>query len=421
MIDGLFRQAALYAHHVTMWSTLDGRLYDIPLTEWLFRREFRPRRHLRIGDLADDMTAIKMTAFNVSQLRRLYCHFGLREFVLAHLETDLLIGTGHWLNGRENCYRVDPEECFLFALTKCKTGMTNEKIVDMFFGGDYNRWSYGYRWFMLYLDHRYRSIVGHVGLLRFLPQFGYFRDKIEEYCQKDRWYHDHLGNITMVPGLDMLPYNIFGWVDGTIDRCLVPFSGPEGDFIGAPRRVQYIDAQEAVYTGWKSLHGIKVETVLLPNGMSTIFGPVSARQNDRGTLNLSGLDRFLTLIQASLPPHRRCMLFGDSIYRGLLQNITTYYRAIAPNVLTAEEVKINATFRAARIPIEKNYGLTSCVFRICDTPRGYQLGKQHPYALEQLRVCHLLVNCYICLNGDQASGVNTFNCPPPRIDDYLQL
>ena len=121
------------------------------------------------------------------------------------------------------------------------------------------------------------------------------------------------------------------------------------------------------------MHGIKVETVLPPNGISTVFGPVSVRQNDRGTLNLSGLNRFLTLIQASLLPELRCMLVGDSIFCGLLQYTTTYYHAIAPHLLTAEEVKINAAFRAARMPIEKNYGLTSCVFRICDTTtRGYQ-------------------------------------------------
>ena len=131
--------------------------------------------------------------------------------------------------------------------------------------------------------------------------------------------------------------------------------------------------------GWKSLHGIKVETVLLPNGIRTVFGLVSARQNNRGTLNLSGgLNHFLMLIQASLLPELRCMMFGDSIFRGLLQYITTYYRAIAPNLLTAEEVKINAAFRAARMPIEKNYGLTSCLFRICDTNRGYQLESSTP-------------------------------------------
>jgi len=178
MIDLIFCQASLYAHHVTMWSTLDGQLYDIPLTEWLYKREYRPRLHLHIGDLADDMSAVKMTGFNVSQLRRLYNHFGLREFVQAHNETVLRIVTGHWSNGLEKCYRIHPEELFLFSLTKCKTGMTNERIIDMFFGGDYAQWSHSFRWFILYLDLRYRNIVGHAGLLRFLPQFGYFRDKI---------------------------------------------------------------------------------------------------------------------------------------------------------------------------------------------------------------------------------------------------
>ncbi len=73
-----------------------------------------------------------------------------------------------------------------------------------------------------------------------------------------------------------------------MDKVLVPFSGPDGDYDGAPRRAQYIDAQESVYSRWKKLHGIKLETVLLPNGIITLFGLVSARQNDRGTLNLSG-------------------------------------------------------------------------------------------------------------------------------------
>ena len=89
-----------------------------------------------------------------------------------------------------------------------------------------------------YLDLRYRNIVGHVGLLRFLPQFERFRDAIQQYSQKDRWYHDHQGNVTWVPGLEKLPYNIFGWIDGMIDKILVPFSGPDGDYDGAPRRAQ---------------------------------------------------------------------------------------------------------------------------------------------------------------------------------------
>jgi hypothetical protein len=146
MIDYLLHQAAVFAQHVTQWTLLDELLYDIPLTKWLYRREFHPRQHLQISSLMDDMTAKKMTSFSVRELQRVYGHFGLCEFVMAHNETDLLIGTDKWENGREFCYRIHPEELFLYALTKCKTGMTSAKVVDMFFLGDYARWSYGYRW-----------------------------------------------------------------------------------------------------------------------------------------------------------------------------------------------------------------------------------------------------------------------------------
>ena len=42
-------------------------------------------------------------------------------------------------------------------------------------------------------------------------------------------------------------------------------------------------------------------------------------------------------------------------------------------------------------------------------------------AIEQLRVCHLLTSCYICLNGDHAGSINTFNIRPPQLEDYFEL
>jgi hypothetical protein len=78
--------------------------------------------------------------------------------------------------------------------------MTTDHVIDMFFGGDYARWKYGYRWLLLYLDLCFHDIVGHVGLRRFLPQFGKFKNAIEEYCQKERVHHNHHGNVTFIPG-----------------------------------------------------------------------------------------------------------------------------------------------------------------------------------------------------------------------------
>jgi hypothetical protein len=102
--------------------------------------------------------------------------------------------------------------------------MTQEAIIDHYFGGDYARWTHGHRRRMLYLDMRYGSIIGHEGILRFLPLFGEFRDAIEAYFQKNRLYFDHQGNATLAPGLNELPFNICGFIDNTIDLILVPFS-----------------------------------------------------------------------------------------------------------------------------------------------------------------------------------------------------
>jgi len=87
---------------------MDKYLFDVPLAEYFYHREYRPRLHLRLGDLPDDRTAIKMTGFNM--------------------------------------------------------------------------------------------------------------------------FH-----ATLVPSLTELPFNICGFIDDTIDPILVPFSGPAGDYEGAPR------------------------------------------------------------------------------------------------------------------------------------------------------------------------------------------
>ena len=79
------------------------------------------------------------------------------------------------------------------------------------------------------------------------------------------------GGIQVRHGLHHLPYTL------TIDRISVPYSGPADNYIGAPRRPEYAIVQESVYTRYKKIHGIKIEIVLLPNGISTIYGPCTAR------------------------------------------------------------------------------------------------------------------------------------------------
>jgi hypothetical protein len=64
---------------------------------------------------------------------------------------------------------------------------------------------------------------------------------------------------------------------------------------------------------WRRCYGLNVETVLLPNGISTLFELASARIHDVGSvLQMSGLDDFLVEVQQG-KPEVYCA-FGDSTY-----------------------------------------------------------------------------------------------------------
>ncbi len=56
-----------------------------------------------------------------------------------------------------------------------------------------------------------------------------------------------------------------------------------------------------------------METLELPNGISTVFGPTSARIHDvGGVLQMSQLDNFLVALQAGQPT--QYYAFGDGAY-----------------------------------------------------------------------------------------------------------
>ena len=51
MIDYLFARAVFYAQEVTRLNLMDEYLFDIPLAEYLYHREYRPRTQQLRGAL----------------------------------------------------------------------------------------------------------------------------------------------------------------------------------------------------------------------------------------------------------------------------------------------------------------------------------------------------------------------------------
>lgn len=423
IIDMVVLQTVAYLIQTKQWLRLDSDLYDIPLHEYLVNREYRPRQHLRIHDIESDLHARKMTRFNIYQLTRIYACFGLDDYCHSQNTDFIRVYTGHVnQRGVPCCYRFHPEELFLYSLTKIAKGNTSDDNVDTYFGGAYSRWSYGFPWFLYYLDERYKDIIGFQGLQRRVGDFTRFQAATERYLMQDRTYIDLENDETVVvDGLPRAPFPIIGLIDGSLYETCVCYSGPDGDYAHAPRRPEYALFQRAIYTGWKKRHGMKILTVYLPDGTSYVFGPNSIRRNDRQQLTWSGLDEFMDELQRNIQPNDRGNLLGDLIFAGALTRIRSYFQALPGLPLTNFERRVNQALKSMRQPIEKNYAMNTCVMRICADRNAFKLAKNNKYCVELLRIVHFMINIYICFNGDQGSSINTFGLTPQRLEDYLQL
>lgn len=328
-IDLFSTNLLTYMSLLEIWTIMDHILHDITPEEEAQPTQYTRHKALQIDDLTDP-EAHKMTHFYHGQLIRLYRSFNLDGYLISIGETMVPIYTGAIVDNTPCRYLIDPEELFLFTLTKVATGRTNQSIIDEYFGGDYARWSHGYRWMLQYLDDRYEDVLGHQGLSRFVRDFPRFHRAIERFVEKDQTREQLDGSWIVIPGLVYLPMWLFGFADDPLYKTSTPFSGPRGDYEGAARKEEYAETQQAVYSGYKKFHGIKVETVFLPNGITTVYGPVSARRGDAGLLQMSNLNAFLAWLQYGVFFFSGSWVvyavFGDSAFNIGMQCLKSYYR-----------------------------------------------------------------------------------------------
>jgi len=93
-------------------------------------------------------------------------------------------------------------------------------------------------------------------------------------------------------GLQFDSFQIIGFIDCKICETCRPGSGPVEDRPLAPRHEDADILQESVYLGYIRRHGLKILSVVFPNGMiGYVYGPISGRENDIGALNISQLNQ----------------------------------------------------------------------------------------------------------------------------------
>jgi hypothetical protein len=235
-----------------------------------------------------------------------------------------------------------------------------------------------------------------------------------KFVQKTSVRHFHDCTVVECQGLSFLPWSIFGFIDCSINRISRPMSGPDGDYDGAPRRPLGDVAQRAVYTGYKKCYVMKVETVLLPNGISTLFGPTSARIHDvGGVLLMSGLDDFLVEIQQGKPEVHDT--FGDSTYNaGYLQCIRSGFKSLISGVdITPAQKICNDRIKPCRHAIEWSYGNVENIFQICSNEKSYKIRKTlHIPSFSETHSPWTV--CTFCVIPEQGKCVKIFLFVPRR-------
>jgi hypothetical protein len=104
-------------------------------------------------------------------------------------------------------------------------------------------------------------------------------------------------------------FNIFAFIDNTMNSTCRPGGGPATDGTNADRNDPLI--QRAWYNGWKKLHGMKWQTVDLPNGMNFhAWGPFSVRHPDLFSVRHSTTNEIIAGMQEGREMQYR--IYGDS-------------------------------------------------------------------------------------------------------------
>ena len=164
---------------------------------------------------------------------------------------------------------------------------------------------------------------------------------------------------------------------------------------------------------------------MLPTGINYCYGPSSARGGDHSAMMHSQLNEFLEFIQLNrfgndangIP--KRFATHGDMLFAPR-SCVSRNHRQTANQPLHNWQLAENYSLNLVRIAIEHSYAFLQNKYKIVGNPSEFKLmNGANPHAIQLLRVCMLLSNVTVCMNGMQVNSKNYFCCPAPSLDEYL--
>jgi hypothetical protein len=191
--------------------------------------------------------------------------------------------------------------------------------------------------------------------------------------------------------------NVFGFIDGSLRTICRPSRG-----------------QRAQYSGHKRKHGLKFQSVSLPNGIiAHLYGPEDGRRHDITLFRNSGVMAQLVALQAATQERYGVAytIYGDSAYP-INPCIITGFKGAN---LTDDELEFNQALSSVRESVEWCFGKVATYFAFVDFNKN-QKALLQPVAL-YYKVAALFANFHTCLYGSVTSAY--FDSIPPTLEVYL--
>lgn len=206
---------------------------------------------------------------------------------------------------------------------------------------------------------------------------------------------------------------VFSFIDCNCLESSRVAGGPRSD--GADAERWQCNIQRAFYNGWKSIHGLKHQTVDIAHGFTIdMHGPTSLRRNDLFLLRESRLiPRFTELFRGEHIPY---CAYGDSIYPHV-PHLRSAWRGV--DAITQQQVQENTAYKRVRISIEWNYGSTANLFQYLRKLDKLKI-MNNTNVVKVYTVATLLRNCHVALYGGISSNYFELVLRDDMLEKYLR-
>lgn len=160
--------------------------------------------------------------------------------------------------------------------------------------------------------------------------------------------------------------------------------------------------------------GMKLQGVILRNGMLASIFTCSIAQNDKGVVNISGLNEELTRVLQPFPILGQVLasLYGDEIYEPA--------ECISRRDNDNEALKyFYKRMNKGRIDIEHRFGLDSNLWKCLNVKHTWHILKDKSHIHRQYFSIFFMTNVWTCMNENKTSV--KYKLHAPSLQEYLNV